>query len=124
MSWKSSHTLLFNILAKQSLGYLQCQQSDPPNALVPAHVVPNGDSEVPVSMGQHRKMPMSGDFVPWRNSNEKQEGFLQLHSPHLLHGHSKAVHSGIGSASVLTKVRLIQLFAVLVVSLDTLHTAH
>jgi hypothetical protein len=66
-------------------------------------------------MGQHHKLPMSGDFSPKRNSNEKQEGFLQLRPPHLLHNHSKAVHSGISSVLVLPKVHLIPLFVVIVV---------
>ncbi len=84
------------------------------NVLVPAHVTPNGDSEVLISMGQHHKLPMSRFFFPQRNSNEKQEGFLQLHSPHLLHSHSKAVQSGISSVSVLPMVHLIPLFVVLI----------
>ncbi len=35
-----------------------------------AHVTLNGDLKVLMSMEQHRKLPMNGDFFPLRNLNE------------------------------------------------------
>ncbi len=70
------------------------QQAAPPVLFDLAHVLQNGDLKALMSMEQHHKLPMNGDF-PLRDSNETQEELLQFHSPHLHCKHLKAVHREI-----------------------------
>ncbi len=96
MFWWPNNTAVISTLAIHYHGWIQGWQAAPPPLFDLAQVTLSSELKVPMSMGQHHKLPMNGDFFPLRNLNEKQEEWLQLHSPYLHSDHLKAVHSEIG----------------------------